>query len=114
MTSASKKPAPSFDVARDPLPRAQAGWVYRSDARPNGEPAPASAASRVMPPAAPPPASAAAPVHDPAPRFQPDAPLPPDRGWLATGLYFIALPMTLGMTLMFAPLSWMLGVRSKR
>jgi hypothetical protein len=67
-----------------------------------------------MPPAAPPPASAPAPVHDPARRFQPDAPLPPDRGWLATGLYFIALPMTLGMTLMFAPLSWMLGVRSKR
>jgi hypothetical protein len=113
MTSASKKPAPSFDVARDPLPRAQSGWVYRSDAPPNGEPVPASAASRVMPSAAP-PASAPARVHDPAPRFQPDAPLPPDRGWVTTGLYFIALPMTLGMTLMFAPLSWMLGVRSKR
>jgi hypothetical protein len=68
-----------------------------------------------MPSAAPPrPAIAHAPVHDPAPRFQPDAPLLPDRGWLATGLYFIALPMTLGMTLMFAPVAWMLGVRPKR
>jgi len=115
MTPASKKPAPSFDVARDPIPRAQSGWVYRSDT-PAAAPPPASAsaAAGAGPITAPPAPFAHTPVHDPASRFQPDAPPLLDRGWLATGLYFIALPMTLGMTLMFAPVSWMLGARSRR
>jgi hypothetical protein len=48
-------------------------------------------------------------------RFEPEAPLAPtSRSWFATGIYIMALPMTLGMAIVFAPVSWMLGSRSKR
>ncbi len=128
MKRASKKAAPSFDVARDPIAGAQSGWVYRSDAQPSRDPSPeppardaeraalhdAAAATVALVPVPVPAARAQRPVHGSDSRFQPDAPPPPRRGWLATGIYLMALPMTLGMTLMFAPVSWMLGARSKR
>jgi hypothetical protein len=41
-----------------------------------------------------------------------------ERGWIVTGMYLMTLPVTLplkiGMTIMFAPLSWMFGSRSKQ
>ncbi|HWF85668.1 MAG TPA: hypothetical protein VG222_12510 [Vicinamibacterales bacterium] len=124
MKRASKKAAPSFDVARDPIAGTQSGWVYRSDAQPSSAPSLGPAAHEAerdalhdaaASPVAPVPAARAprsVPGNDS--RFQPDAPPPLRRGWLATGIYLMALPMTLGMTLMFAPVSWMLGARSKR
>ena len=122
MTPAPRKTAPSFDVAREPIPRTQSGWVYRSDAPPDPvrspQPTVVEADWRVVhdaaPAVSPPPAALAPPRHRAESRFHPDAPLPPDRSWFATGLYLMALPMTLGMTLMFAPVSWMLSARSKR
>jgi len=48
-------------------------------------------------------------------RFQPDAPLEPaPRSWFATGVYLMVLPVTVGMSLMLAPVSWLLGARSRR
>jgi hypothetical protein len=126
MKRASKKTGPSFDVARDPIAGTQSGWVYRSDAQPNRDQLPAppardaeraalhDAAAATVAPVPVPAARAQRPVHRDDSRFQPDAPPPPRRGWLATGIYLMALPMTLGMTLMFAPVSWMLGARTKR
>ena len=45
--------------------------------------------------------------------------LPQDeRGWIMTGVYLMTLPLTLplklGMAIMWAPVSWMLGARSKQ
>jgi hypothetical protein len=40
------------------------------------------------------------------------------RGWFMTGMYLMTLPLTLplklGMTIMWAPVSWMLGPRTKQ
>ena len=48
-------------------------------------------------------------------RFQPAvAPPPPTTSWIFTGVYVMTLPLTLGLSLMFAPVSWMLGSRSKQ
>ena len=92
-TAASKKAKPSFDVARAPLADSRSGWVYRSDA----PPLPRSAPPREKP------------------RFEPaEVPQPPTRGWMASGLYWMALPMAVGMTLMLAPVVWILGARSRR
>jgi len=110
----SKKPKPTFDVARDPIPESKSGWVYRTEPAEPPRPEPAIPA--------PPPPPAAQPVRpQPAPSFQrtrpsppPPAPAAPSRSWLATGFYLMTLPMTIGMTIMFAPVTWMLGGRSKR
>jgi hypothetical protein len=41
-----------------------------------------------------------------------------ERGWFMTGMYLMTLPLTLplklGMTIMWAPVSWMLGPRTKQ
>ena len=94
--------------------------MYRSD-RPAPGPRVDSDIASTLP-------SSPAPVHsepvrprpDPARerRFEPAAPSPSNqsagRSWFATGLYLMALPMTLGVSLMLAPVSWMLGARAKR
>ena len=100
--SGSKKHRPSFDVARDPIPETTSGWVYRSEPQTDSE-AHAYGEPREQ-------------RREPRePRFEPSAPPPaPSGSWLSTGLYLMALPMTLGMKIMFAPVSWMLGAGTKR
>lgn len=100
----SKKTKPSFDVARDPVAaEPRSGWVYRSDAQPVREPIIDVRPSE--------PRESREPRE---PRFEPAAPPPEGRSWLATGIYIMALPITLGMTMIFAPVSWILGARSRR
>lgn len=109
----SKKIRPSFDVARDPIADTRSGWVYRSDG-----PAAADAdqntrrttADEVRGETATAGRSPAAREE----RFEPDAAPAPERGWLATGVYIMVLPVTLGMSIMFAPIAWLLGGRSRR
>ena len=80
-------------MARDPIARTESGWVYRSDAT-------------SLPPLAPPRKE---------PRFDPaEVPQPPTRGWMASGLYWVTLPMAVGVTLMLAPVVWLLRARSPR
>jgi hypothetical protein len=93
----SKKPKPTFDVARDPIADTRSGWVYRSDPLANHDPEPPT-------------------IRTPqnGERFEPAAPpQPAPRSWLYTGVYLMVLPVTIGMTIMFAPVSWMLGSRSR-
>ena len=91
MPRTPKKPKPTFDVARDDIAGTQSGWVYRSDA----------------------PSLPAPPRKEP--RFEPaEVPQPPARGWVASGIYWMALPMAVGMSLMLAPVAWILGARSQR
>lgn len=81
-------------MAQDPLD-ARPGWVYRSDA-----PVPVPAAA----PEAPSPT---------AERFEPGRATPAaPRDWVASGLYLMALPLAVGMTLMLAPVAWLLRSRA--
>jgi hypothetical protein len=49
------------------------------------------------------------------PRFEPaEVPQPPTRSWVASGLYLMVLPMAVGMTLLLAPVAWILTARSRR
>ena len=93
MPRTKKPPKPTFDVALGPIADNRSGWVYRSDA---------SAAQPAVPAVK-------------KPRFEPgEAPQQPTRGWLASGLVLMALPMALGMTLMIAPVALILSVRSRQ
>lgn len=109
----SKKHKPSFDVARDPIPETKSGWVYRSEpaeAREPREPFDPRDSREAFEPR-----ERREPRASRAPRFEPSAPpSPASRSWLSTGLYLMALPVTLGMKIMFAPVSWMLGSGTKR
>ena len=101
----SKKSRPSFAVAHDPLD-ARPGWVYRSDAPAVG------AAPAPIP--TPPPASGPASPARAAARFEPAKPeAAPTRGWIASSLYLMALPLAVGMTLMLAPVAWALRARAR-
>lgn len=78
---------------RNPIADTRSGWVYRSD---------------------PPPLTPSAPPRV-EPRFEPaEVPQPPTRSWVASGLYLMALPMAVGMTLLLAPVAWILTARSRR
>ncbi len=103
-----------------------AGWVYRSELDAT---TPAVPGIRTAVPPAPPALLAGSkltPPSEPAvhPRFA-DRPgvttgvtQVEERGWFMTGMYLMTLPLTLplklGMTIMWAPLSWMLGPRNKQ
>jgi hypothetical protein len=106
----NKKPKPTFDVARDPIADSKSGWVYRSDPPPAPPVTPFGPVVRDVPPAYAVPART-----DDVDRFQPDTPaVPAPRNWVATGVYLMVLPVSIGMSIMFAPVSWMLGIRSRR
>ncbi|HEV3058221.1 MAG TPA: hypothetical protein VGY48_08225 [Vicinamibacterales bacterium] len=104
----SKKPKPTFDVARADLGERPAGWVYRSAA-----PAPSPARAPSVAPSAPP---APGPGPDPAP------PEPSDRArsaqtsldWVEAGVGVMVLPLTVAIVAMIAPLLWMLAPRSRQ
>jgi hypothetical protein len=94
----SKKPRPSFEVARAELGESRVGWVYRSDS-----PAPIVPEPPVIPPP-PPPA--------PAPFSTRSSPRPDvSRGWVETGLGVMGLPVTLTIVAMMAPVLWLLAPR---
>lgn len=80
------------------------GWVYRSDAAP-------AIVQSIPSDAVPIEARRTAQVHVEQRTIEPAA--PPARGWLASGLYLMMLPMTITFDIMFAPVNWMLGARSK-
>jgi hypothetical protein len=106
----SKKSKPTFDVAREPIGETKSGWVYRSESVHT----PTLRETVIVPEVL--EASASRDILQPrAARFQPAAPLPPaERSWLTTGIYLMVLPVSIGMSIMFAPVTWMLGSRSRR
>jgi hypothetical protein len=106
----SKKPKPTFDVAREPLGDSKSGWVYRSESLHT-----ATLREAVIVPEVLDPAESRDSLKPRESRFQPSAPLPPaEKSWLTTGIYLMVLPVSIGMSIMFAPVSWMLGSRSRR
>jgi len=106
----SKKPKPTFDVAREPIGETKSGWVYRSESLHTATRREAVIVPEVLD--APEPHESLRPREF---RFQPSAPLPPaERSWLAIGVYLMVLPVSIGMSIMFAPVTWMLGSRSRR
>ncbi len=105
----SKKPKPTFDVAREPIAATKSGWVYRSEP---GDPMPSP--ETVSPREAAAWRERCTPAEPHEPRFRPDAAPPPaERSWFATGVYLMVLPVSIGMSIMFAPVSWLLGNRSR-
>ena len=112
MARPSKKPKPTFDVAREPIAPSGSGWVYRSDSAP---PAPPAVPRETREPQIPEVLEKAAylPVREP---FRPHQAVDAhaERSWLQTGVYLMVLPMSIGMTLMFAPVTWLLRGRSRR
>jgi len=113
----SKKPKPTFDIARAEVDRSGAGWVYRSD----------------LPPAVPDLTAASEPsrpsaIDGPAPRGRgPEAaakqaaqasaaPQESSRkapSWIATGVGVMVFPLTLAVVMMAAPVIWMLSGRDR-
>src|SRR4051794_408731 len=65
----SKKPKPTFDVARDPIADSKSGWVYRSDPAPASPVTPFGPVVRDVPPA-----HVVAPGSADVDRFQPHSP----------------------------------------
>lgn len=95
----TKKPKPSFDVARDPIGETKSGWVYRSAP----EETPPVVTAELLHPAdymLEPAGSLSAPPEPP--------------GWVSTGLLLMMLPITVGVSVMLAPVSWMLSGRTRR
>src|SRR5262245_47700197 len=92
----SKKPKPSFDVARADLHESKVGRVYRST-EPDTVPAPAVAEQVAPPP----------------PVFRAISPSRPEvsRGWIETGVGVLGLPLTLTVVTMMAPVLWFLTSR---
>ena len=104
MARPSKKPKPTFDVARDPIVDSKSGWVYRSQ--------------EIHEPVVHEPLEPHEPF-EPREPFEPPQPFEPrespePRSWLATGVYLMILPVQIGMSIMLAPVSWLLGTRSRR
>jgi hypothetical protein len=92
----SKKSKPSFDVARTDLGESRVGWVYRSDAPPPGLAGSPSPTSPKL-------FSAAE-----SPRQQ------TSRGWVETGIGVMALPFTLTIVAMMAPVLWLFAPRARQ
>lgn len=113
----SKKPRPTFDVARAEVGTGRAGWVYRSDAE-----LPVELESSAAPPASTLERSEAAraelthsfpaaPTPAPPPQAQPAASAA--AGWIETGVGVMMLPFTLAIVAMVAPMLWVFGSRRK-
>jgi hypothetical protein len=91
----SKKPKPTFDVARAELSIDRVGWVYRSETLDAG-----LTQSSVW-------ASSASPVAaDPAP--------PESRSWIETGVSVMVLPFSLTLVAMVAPMYWLFSSRDSQ
>lgn len=106
MARTSKKPKPTFEVARDPVSDAKSGWVYRSDAAAAPEPRAIEFAE--------PPAAERRELFEPRPDQAGRSSPQPGSSWVKTGMYLMVLPVTIGMSIMFAPVTWLLSGRSRR
>jgi hypothetical protein len=82
----SKKPRPTFDVARTELSENRVGWVYRSEALDAG----LTTASVPAEPAV---------TTEPAP--------PESRSWVETGVGVMVLPLSLTLVAIVAPMYWL-------
>ena len=89
----SKKPRPTFDVARTELSENRVGWVYRSEAVDAG--LTTSAAS-------------------PKPAVTPEPAAPESRSWIETGVSVMVLPLSLTLVAMVAPMYWLLSSRENQ
>jgi hypothetical protein len=97
----SKKPKPSFSVARADIGAEPAGWVYRSNAK-------ASADASSAPPidaefVSTPHASAAHAASDEA-----------SAGWIEVSVSVMVLPLTAAIVVMLAPVIWMFAPKARQ
>ena len=113
----SKKPKPTFDVARAEVDQTRASWVYRSDPTPAvpdilaagetdrsmevHEPAPRSVALEASSRQAPPTRSPSSVSSSKAP------------GWIEAGVGVMVFPLTLAMVMLAAPVFWMVARRER-
>ena len=112
--SPSRRPRPSFDVARQPLARSgTAGWVYRSDAVPSVADEARAIESGdgsfpYAPPGPLPPSNTPGPplVAAPAPS---GFTLPSASTAIGFGVGAMMMPFALTMFVMLAPMRWMFG-----
>jgi hypothetical protein len=88
-----RKPKPTFDVARDPIPETTSGWVYRTEVE---QPQPDLRPILVVHPIA-----QAAPEESASVAYT----------MFSAGVYLMTLPVRLGVSIMMTPLHWMLGSR---
>jgi hypothetical protein len=89
----SKKPRPTFDVARTELSENRVGWVYRSEALDAG-------------------LTKSSPSPEPSVTTEP-AP-PESRTWIETGVSVMVLPLSLTLVAMVAPMYWLLSSRDSQ
>ena len=91
----SKKPRPTFDVARTELGEDRVGWVYRSEALEAGMTKSSISAS-------PDPVIAAEPAQQ------------ESRSWIETGIGVMVLPFSLTLVAMIAPMYWLFAPRDSQ
>lgn len=92
----SKKPRPTFDVAKTEISGVRAGWVYRSDAAPVETPV-------VIEPVVVTPIPAPAPVSLP-----PTAVEPYRQSWFVTGAGAMVLPFSIAVAMVAVPVIWVM------
>jgi hypothetical protein len=90
----SKRPRPSFDVARGARRDGPAGWVYRSGSVPEIIDAPAAAVEVA-------PVTTARPAR-------------PITGRVESGVDLLLWPFTLSLMVLFVKLRWIIGPRTGR
>lgn len=105
----SKKPKPSFDVARTDLGESSAGWVYRSVAT-EAEAAPEEATPAVLPP---PIWEWSYPAAKAPSNVSRSAETTPSFEWLETGVGVLLLPLTCAIA-MIAPVLWMFTPKARQ
>jgi len=97
----SKKPKPSFSVARTDIGVEPAGWVYRSSAKP------ASGAAST-------PAIDAEFVSTPRASGAHSAPAEASGGWIEASVSVMVLPLTAAIVVMLAPVIWMFAPKARQ
>jgi hypothetical protein len=97
----SKKPKPSFSVARADVGAQPAGWVYRSGAR-------ASADASTAPPID------AEFVSTPQSSAQHAPPDEVPGGWIEVSVSVMVLPLTAAIVVMLAPVIWMFAPKARQ
>jgi hypothetical protein len=95
----SKKPKPSFNVARAEIDAQPAGWVYRSGATADASSAPPIDAEFVSTRHA----SAAHAASGEA-----------SGGWIEVSVSVMVLPLTAAIVVMLAPVIWMLAPKARQ
>jgi hypothetical protein len=94
----SKKPKPSFDVARVDIGAQPAGWVYRSSATADASSAPPIDAEFVSTPHG---SAAHATSYE------------ASGGWIEVSVSVMVLPLTAAIVVMLAPVIWMFAPKAR-